>query len=570
MATDPFDRQTSDRNHETFDKHRALLDRAVAACRSRESWTAFPDSPSAHPGGAQAREQGEAAFERQLGRPFELDAPGVFAVQDDEVSPYTGEPLGISYPRAGADELFDAATEAWPRWRDASPATRTGLCLEICERIFLKNFEFAHAAMHTAGQSFGMSCTGSGTNALDRGVEAIAQAHAAMSRVPETARWSRRFGTTDVEMVKRYRLIPKGVAVVIACASFPAWNVYPALFASLATGNPVIVKPHPTSVLQMALAVRVCREVLAEAGFSPDLVGLAVDTVAEPVTKDLVRHPLTRIVDFTGSAAFGSWVEANAFPAVAYTETSGTNSVLVHSVGELQPVLRALAGSMCLFSAQMCTSPQNIYVPRGGVPTGDGVVSASDFADALAEAVKAISTVPKRAAAVMGAVQSGNTLRLQEEVIGLMAGRGRVVLEPASYIHPEYPGARTGGPLLVQVDVADHDLYGQERFGPIAFVIECDDADQALERAARDAREHGAITAFAYSTDESYLDRVEAAYAVAGAAVTCNLTGPMPLNFSAAYSDYHVTGLNPAGNASLTDDSFVAGRFRVTQSRRPA
>ena len=44
----------------------------------------------------------------------------------------------------------------------------------------------------------------------------------------------------------------------------------------------------------------------------------------------------------------------------------------------------------------------------------------------------------------------------------------------------------------------------------------------------------------------------------------------MPLNFAAAYSDYHVTGLNPAGNASLANLVFVAGRFCVTQSRRSA
>ena len=31
-----------------------------------------------------------------------------------------------------------------------------------------------------------------------------------------------------------------------------------------------------------------------------------------------------------------------------------------------------------------------------------------------------------------------------------------------------------------------------------------------------------------------------------------------------------MTGLNPAGNASLTNLVFVAGRFCVTQSRRPA
>ncbi|MER5650640.1 hypothetical protein [Streptosporangium sp. NPDC002524] len=54
------------------------------------------------------------------------------------------------------------------------------------------------------------------------------------------------------------------------------------------------------------------------------------------------------------------------------------------------------------------------------------------------------------------------------------------------------------------------------------------------------------------------------------AALTSGLTGPMPLNLSAACSDHHVSGLNPAGNASLTGDAFVSGRFRVTRSRRPA
>jgi hypothetical protein len=43
----------------------------------------------------------------------------------------------------------------------------------------------------------------------------------------------------------------------------------------------------------------------------------------------------------------------------------------------------------------------------------------------------------------------------------------------------------------------------------------------------------------------------------------------MPLNFAAAYSDMHVTGLNPAGNACLTDLAFVADRFRIVQCRWP-
>ena len=49
--------------------------------------------------------------------------------------------------------------------------------------------------------------------------------------------------------------------------------------------------------------------------------------------------------------------------------------------------------------------------------------------------------------------------------------------------------------------------------------------------------------------------------------MACNLVG-MPINFAAAYSDYHVTGLNPAGNACLADLAFVASRFRIVQSKR--
>ena len=55
-----------------------------------------------------------------------------------------------------------------------------------------------------------------------------------------------------------------GVGLVIGCNTFPTWNAYPGIFASLATGNPVVVKPHPQAVLPLAITVEVAREVLAE------------------------------------------------------------------------------------------------------------------------------------------------------------------------------------------------------------------------------------------------------------------------------------------------------------------
>jgi phenylacetic acid degradation protein paaN len=423
--------------------------------------------------------------------------------------------------------------------------------------------------MHTAGQSFNMAYAGSGVNALDRAIEALVYADQAMRAVTPSARWERQFGPSRIVLDKTYRLVPRGVAVCFACATFPTWNAYPAMLASLATGNPVIVKPHPTAILPMALAVRVFREVLASAGYSPELVTLCCDTMVEPVGKRLVKHPQAAIVDFTGSARFGAWVEDNAAPALCFTETSGVNTVVVESVEALEPVVRSLATTMSLFSAQMCTSPQNIYVPRDGIRCGGRRISPDEFGAALADAISFIADDHRRAGQIMAAIQSPGTLALIEEMAGSGRRRGRVLRESGPYVHPEFPAARTRTPLLVAVEAGERDLYGEERFGPIGFVITANDRDAALDEAAGDARRGGAITAFVYSTNPAYLARSEQAFSESGAQLTCNLTGPMPLNFAAAYSDYHVTGMNPAGNATLTDLAFVASRFRITQVRAP-
>ncbi len=552
-----------------YEKHAPALAAAREACRSRGWFSLFQETPDRHPGGEAARAAAGRAFTAQLGKRFDLDQPGLVDRISGEVSPYTGEPLGIDYPRADPDALFDAAQRAMRGWAAVSPEARLGVCMEIVDRLYADVFLGAQAVMHTAGQGQLMSYAGSGTNALDRGVEALAYAQAAMADVPAEALWERRFGSSTLRLKKRFRLVPRGVAVCFACATFPTWNAYPAMLASLATGNAVVVKPHPTGILPMALAVRTFREVIAAAGFDPDLVTLCCDTAAEPIGKLLVKHPKAAIVDFTGSARFGAWVEQNAAPALCFTETSGVNTVVVESVEALEPVVRSLAVTMSLFSAQMCTSPQNVYLPADGVRCGEGRVSAEEFGEALAAAMESIATDPRRAGQILAAIQSPTTLSLVNEMAAAGRRRGRVLRESAPYVHPDFPAARTRTPLLVAVEAGAREFYGEERFGPVGFVITAADRDAALAEATRDAREGGAITAFVYSTDPDYLARAEDGYSASGAQLTCNLTGPMPLNFAAAYSDYHVTGMNPAGNATLTDLAFVATRFRITQSRAP-
>jgi acyl-CoA reductase-like NAD-dependent aldehyde dehydrogenase len=125
-------------------------------------------------------------------------------------------------------------------------------------------------------------------------------------------------------------------------------------------------------------------------------------------------------------------------------------------------------------------------------------------------------------------------------------------------------------PLIAAVDAADSGVYEHEWFGPISFIVATDDTKHSIELYERTVREHGALTAAVYSTDEAVVDAAEEATWKAGASLSINLTGAVYMNQSAGFSDYHATGLNPAANATFTDHGFVASRFRFVQSRRPA
>jgi phenylacetic acid degradation protein paaN len=320
----------------------------------------------------------------------------------------------------------------------------------------------------------------------------------------------------------------------------------------------------------MALAVEIARQALSDAGFDPNLITLVADTIAEPVAKDLIARPDTAIVDFTGSAQFGGWIEQNARGKLVFTETSGVNSVVLHSTNDLKGLTMTLGMALSMFSKQMCTSPQNVYIPRQGFKTGETAMSFDETAGALVETMNGLLSDPARAGGILGAIQSENILNLVDRARELGHTRGKVLRDSAPYAHPEYPNARTCTPLLIGLDISDNDIYSREWFGPVIHLIAADDADQALAQAAGDAKQCGAINAYAYATDPAFLERAQSAFAEAGTNLSCNMIGPMPLTYAAAFSDYHVSGLNPAGNATLTDASFVTGRFRIVQSRMPA
>jgi phenylacetic acid degradation protein paaN len=481
-----------------------------------------------------------------------------------ERSPY-GFDLDVTYPHVDIHALLLAAQRAMPAWRDAGPDARTGVALEILRRVNARSHEFAQAVMHTSGQAYAMAFQAGGPHAQDRALEAIAYSYAEMTRHAAEATWEKPQGKRPPQrMTKRFTVVPRGVALVIGCNTFPTWNSFPGLFASLVTGNAVVVKPHPRAVLPLAITVHIAREVLAETGFSPDLVTLAAEQPGEGLAKTLAQRDEVRLIDYTGSTEFGTWLERNAPQASVFTEKAGVNTVVIDSTDDYQGMLANLAFSLSLYSGQMCTTPQNLLVPRDGITADGAPISVDDFARDLAGAVDALLGDDARATALLGAIVNEGVA----ERLDAASTYGDVVLSSRAIEHPEFPGATVRTPAVVRLDVTDRATYLQECFGPVSFLVTTDGTEQSIDLLRDSVREQGAITAAVYSTSDKVLEATEHAALDAGVALSCNLTETVYVNQSAAFSDFHATGANPAANAALTDAAYVASRFRIVQSRR--
>ncbi|MDQ8707660.1 phenylacetic acid degradation protein PaaN [Streptomyces sp. LHD-70] len=553
-----------------IEKHRPTLDQALETIRTRAFWSPHPEHPKAYgENGSLDAAGGKAAFDAVMSTRLDLDQPGTDGWVSGEVSPY-GIELGVEYPHADPDVLLPAMRAALPAWRDAGAETRAVVCLEILSRISARTHEFAHAVMHTSGQAFMMAFQAGGPHAQDRGLEAVAYAYVEQTRTPDAADWSKPQGKRDpLNLRKQFTPVPRGIALLVGCNTFPTWNGYPGLFASLATGNPVLVKPHPRAVLPLALTVQVAREVLAETGFDPNLVALAAEQPGEGIAKTLAVRPEVRIIDYTGSTSFGDWLETNARQAQVYTEKAGVNTVVIESTGDYKGMLSNLAFSLSLYSGQMCTTPQNLLIPRDGITTDQGPKSYDEVVTDLAGAVDALLGDDARANALLGALVNPDVKARLEAA----AGHGEVALASREISNPEFPGAVVRSPLMVKLDGTKPDaesVFLDECFGPVSFAVAVESPADAVELLRRTVRDKGAMTVGAYSTSQEFEHQVEEVCLEECAQLSLNLTGGVYVNQTAAFSDFHGSGGNPAANAALCDGAFVSNRFRVVEVRREA
>ncbi len=547
--------------------HQATLDAAIKANAERTFHAHWPEAPSGKIYGETANDEALARFQSQLNNRFERLGDSE-TWMGEEISPY-GFSLGITYPALDVETLVSRASAAQTAWQSLTPLDRAAILVEALERGAKSFFEIGYATQHTTGQGFVMAFQASGPHAFDRALEATALGLAAQSSFTPGVTWTKPMGKISVSIEKSYRIVPRGINLVIGCSTFPVWNTVPGMFAGLVTGNSVIVKPHSGAVYPIAIVIAALRDVLIGLGMDPGIIQMAVDTAAEPLTLDLVKHPSVGIIDYTGGPTFGAVVEkvAAEHRKVVFTEKAGVNCVILDSTDDLDKAMDNLAFSLTLYSGQMCTAPQNVFISKDGMQVGGEHVSVDAVAAKLREKIDALVFNEKAGPGTLGAVQNPITAARVAEATALGL---EVVRSSEAIAQPGFDGSRSMSPLVLKTDTKHADIYTKEWFGPISFIVVTDSFEDSLNEVVSSIHEHGALSSLVYTTNAHRMQIAEDAIVAVGAPVAFNFNSFVWVNQSAAFSDFHGTGCNPAGNATFADWQFVTNRYNVVGVRKQA
>jgi acyl-CoA reductase-like NAD-dependent aldehyde dehydrogenase len=134
---------------------------------------------------------------------------------------------------------------------------------------------------------------------------------------------------------------------------------------------------------------------------------------------------------------------------VCFTEKAGINSVLLDSVKDADKVFQNIAFSISLYSGQMCTAPQNIYISKDGIQTNSGHLSFDECVSGIHNAMTNLLGNAKAAAPTLGAIQNQFTIeRIKNKIkeLGSNAQHIEVVLDVKN---DEFNDARIALPQLM-------------------------------------------------------------------------------------------------------------------------
>lgn len=371
------------------------------------------------------------------------------------VDPSTGEAYATA-PVSGAadvDAALQAAAQAFPGWRDTTPAERQLALLRIADAIEARADELVDVECRNTGKPRALMAADEVPPSADHfrffaGAARILEGRSAGEYLAGHTSWIRRE--------------PVGVVGQVTPWNYPlmmaVWKIAPAI----AAGNAVVLKPSDTTPASTLLLAEIAGEFLP-----PGVLNVVCGD--RDTGRALVEHKVPAMVSITGSVRAGMEVAGSAATDVkrVHLELGGKAPVVVFADADLASAAEGIAAAGYYNAGQDCTAATRVLVHAS---------VHDDFVAALAEHARATRTGRPEEDVAYGPVNNANQLARVSGFLDRLPDHAAVVagghrLGEVGYFHE---------PTVVDGLRQDDEAVQTEIFGPVITVQTFTDEAEAV------------------------------------------------------------------------------------------
>ncbi len=273
-------------------------------------------------------------------------------------SPFDQHPIAAVCQASEADveEALAAATKSFQVTRKLTSPRRSEICNAVADHIEVEREDIANGIALEAGKPIADA-----TREVSRAIDTFRIAAEEAKRIGGSLLpldWPSAGESSATQRTGISRRFPIGPIVGITPFNFPLNLVAHKVAPAVASGNPIVIKPAPQTPLT---ALRL-GQILVDAGWPAGAISVLPCT--NEVAARLVADDRPAMLSFTGSAAVGWELKAQAGKKRVTLELGGNAAVLVHEDADLdQAALRIVAGGFS-YAGQSCISVQRVLIHK--------------------------------------------------------------------------------------------------------------------------------------------------------------------------------------------------------------
>jgi acyl-CoA reductase-like NAD-dependent aldehyde dehydrogenase len=361
--------------------------------------------------------------------PQKLLVAGEWRSSDDVLEvrfPYDGSPVDSVYMASNRDleDAIAAAERGFAISRKLPSYKRTEI-LQNLHRLMKANYDKFVDIMIMEGGKNRKTALAETTRALQTIAVSAEEAHRIGGEV-FSVDWTPA-GENRQGFTKR---MPIGTILCITPFNYPLNLACHKIGPAIATGNAFILKPAEKTPLSSVLLA----ELILEAGYPPEAFSMV--NCWGPQAGEMVKDDRIAMISFTGSAAVGWQIKANAGRKKVVLELGGNAGFIVHDDADMALAVREAASGGFANAGQNCISVQRILVQADAY---------EDFADSFITAVKALKVGdPREADTDIGPLVNEREAQRVEAWVGEALAAGATLLyggqRSGSFIQPTVLG----------------------------------------------------------------------------------------------------------------------------------